>query len=184
MESTNKDERKLKSFELLLDQQTIQQKVADLGRRITSDYAGRTPVLIGVLKGCICFMADLIRHIDLPLELEFFSAASYRSGTTQDPTLLFSGLDAIDVRGRDVLIVEGIVDTGRTVSTLVAELNKLEPASVEIVTLLDKPRSHRSRLDIRYKGFSIGNEFVIGYGLDNTQLYRNLPFVGRMVDDE
>ncbi len=184
MESANKNRSPKKSFELLLDQQTIQRRVAELGRQITSDYAGRTPVVIGVLKGCVCFLADLIRHIELTLEVEFFSAASYREGTVPDATLLFSGVDAIDVAGRDVLIVEGIVDTGRTVSTLMAELNKLEPASLEIVTLLDKPGSHRSRMDIRYKGFSIGNEFVIGYGLDNTQLYRNLPFVGRMVEDE
>jgi len=184
LKSTDKKERRLRSFELLLDQQTIQRRVAELGRQITSDYAGRVPVLIGVMKGCICFMADLMRQIDLSMEVEFFSAASYREGSRQDATLLFSGVSAIDVKDRDVLVVEGIVDTGRTVKTLVAELSKLEPASVEIVTLLDKPGSHRSRMDIKYKGFSIGNEFVIGYGLDNTQLYRNLPFVGRMVDDE
>ena len=170
-----------KPFEVMLDQERIAQRVRELADEINRDYAGREPVLIGVLKGCIVFLADLIRHLTLPVELDFISAASYRAGTTAGPMALTDDV-TIPLRGRDVLVVEGIVDTGRTISRVLEHLQQQEPASVEVVTLLDKPGSHRSRLHIRYRGFSIKNEFVIGYGLDNTQKYRNLPYIGRMID--
>lgn len=166
-----------------MDRQTISRRIEELGRTITQDYQQETPVLLGVLKGCVVFMADLMRRIDLPVEIEFISAASYRQGSRQEEDLFIGGGSAISLKGRHVLIVEGIVDSGRTITTLLAELKDMEPASVEVVTLLDKPASHRSKLDIKYKGFSIGNEFVIGFGLDNTQMYRNLPFIGRLVEN-
>jgi len=175
-------ESKAKPFELLLPQDRIAQRIVEMGRQITADYAGRTPVLVGVLKGCIIFLADLVRTIKLPIELEFISAASYRKGTTADSDLVLEANFTNSLKGRDVLIVEGVVDSGRTVTSILKELKKVEPASVEVVTLIDKPASHRCELDLKYKGFSIGNEFVIGFGLDNTQRYRNLPFIGRMVD--
>jgi len=173
---------KAQPFELLLDQNTIAKRVAELGRQLTEDYAGESLVLVGVLKGCVVFLSDLMRHIDLRLEVEFVSAASYRAGTTQSDQVVLTGDVNVSLKDRHVLLIEGIVDSARTAVTISDELKKQEPASLEIVTLLDKPGSHRHKVDVKYKGFSIGNEFVIGYGLDNTQRYRNLPFVGKMVD--
>ena len=182
METTSEKELAALPFELLLDQATIEKRVTELGEEITRDYAGQTLVLVGVLKGCVVLLADLMRHIKLPMELEFLSAASYRKGITQEDDIVLGGGVEVPLRDRHVLLVEGVVDSARTVATVMARLKKEEPASLEIVTLLDKPASHRTRIDIKYRGFSIGNEFVIGYGLDNTQRYRNLPFVGRLVD--
>ncbi len=175
-------DRKRRSFELLLNQERIARKVAQLGARINADYAGRTLVLVGVLKGCVVFLADLMRHIELPVEIEFISAASYRRGISREEDIVIGGGATVPLKGRHVLIVDGIVDSARTVSLIIERLRKEEPASVEVVTLLDKPASHRHKITLKYKGFTIGNEFVIGYGLDNTQRYRNLPFVGRLLD--
>lgn len=172
----------MQPFELMLDQQRIARRITELGEEINNDYAGQTPVLLGVLKGCVVFLADLMRSISLPMEIEFVSAASYRNGHDRDEKVQFGGAVPMRLKSRHVLIIEGVVDTGRTVSMIIKQLTTQEPASVQVVALLDKPASHRVGLEIRYKGFSIGNEFVIGYGLDNTQLYRNLPFIGRMVD--
>lgn len=169
-------------FEVQLDQRRIAARVAELGREITRDYEDKAPVLIGVLKGCIVFLGDLMRQINLPLEVEFVRAASYHRGVSPSETVELSSEITVDLQGRDVLIVEGIVDTGNTVRTIMEQLRQSEPASIEVVTLLDKPASHRSTLKIKYRGFAIGNEFVIGYGLDNTQRYRNLPFIGRVID--
>lgn len=177
----NKYERK--PFELLLDQDTILKRISELGKKITEDYLYKNPVIIGVLKGCIIFMSDLIRVIKLPLEIEFVSAASYKVGTRQEKKIEIVSAVPIPLKDRHVLIVEGVVDSARTGATIIKELSKLEPASVEIVTLIDKPASHRVEIDIKYTGFSVGNEFVIGYGLDNTQKYRNLPFIGKLIDD-
>ncbi|UCG62911.1 MAG: hypoxanthine phosphoribosyltransferase [Candidatus Zixiibacteriota bacterium] len=182
MDSAGEKNLELKPFELLLDQKTIARRIAELGRDITAAYKNRNPVLLGVLKGCVVFLADLMRYIKLPLEVEFVSAASYRRGTTPDDEILFSSTSHIPLKDRHVLIVEGVVDSGRTVSAILNLVTKMEPASVEIVTLVDKPGSHRTKLDIAFKGFSIGNEFVIGFGLDNTQKYRNLPFIGKVID--
>lgn len=169
-------------FELLLDRKEISKAVIELGKKITNDYDQKELVIVGVLKGCIIFLSDLIRNIKLPLELEFVSAASYRKGTNQQAKVETAGANKINISGKHVLLVEGVVDTGKTVSTLIKELSKQKPASMEIVTLLNKPGSHRTKLDIKYKAFTIGNDFVIGYGLDNTQKYRNLPFIGKVVD--
>ena len=169
-----------KPFELLLDQKEIHKRVMELGAQITHDYAGEVPVIVGVLKGCIIFLADLVRHIKLSIELEFVSAASYRQGVQREDDIIFSGGFSIPMKGRHVLVVEGVVDSGKTVTLVVEKISALEPASLGVVTLLDKPGSHRTKVDIKDKGFTIGNEFVIGFGLDNTQKYRNLPFIGRL----
>ena len=138
--------------------------------------------MIGVLKGCLVFLSDLIRHVDLPLEVEFLSAASYTQGSAPDNTIEVFGARPVAMKGRHLLLVEGIVETGRTAAAMVRRLEQLEPASIEFVTLLDKPAAHRCQVSVKYSGFSIGNEFVVGYGLDNTQKYRNLPFIGRVID--
>ncbi|MCP4685290.1 MAG: hypoxanthine phosphoribosyltransferase [bacterium] len=182
MPTLSDEKRSSQPFEILLDQTTLAKRVTELGKQITKDYAGRKPLLVGVLKGCVVFMSDLMRHIELPLEAEFIFAASYRNGIKREDDVILGGGIDVPIKGRDVLLVEGVVDSARTVSIILHKLRKQEPASLEIVTLLDKPASHRTKVEVKYRGFSIGNEFVIGYGLDNTQMYRNLPFVGRMID--
>ncbi|UCC45242.1 MAG: hypoxanthine phosphoribosyltransferase [Candidatus Zixiibacteriota bacterium] len=169
-------------FEVLIDQHRIAQRVAEIGRQISAEYDDLNPVLVGVLKGCATFIGDLMRAISIPMELEFVTAASYRQGKLQSEDVKVGSEVSIDLKGRHVLLVEGIVDTGRTATMIMEKIEQMVPASIEIVTLLDKPTSHRSKLDIKYKGFTIGNEFVIGYGLDNTQQYRNLPYIGRVLD--
>lgn len=169
-------------FEVLLDQQTIADRIGELGEQITDDYKDKSLVVVGVLKGCIMFLADLIRQMNLSVELEFVSAASYRRGIKQEEDVVFGGPFSIPLKDRHVLVVEGVVDTGRTVSVLLKHIRGMEPASAEVATLLDKPGSHRSDLNIKYSGFKIGNEFVIGFGLDNTQRYRNLPYIGRVIE--
>ena len=156
--------------------------MARIGAEITRDYRGKKLLLIGVLKGCMVFLSDIIRHINLPMEIEFVSGVAYRHGSIDKLELRSAAGLPLHVRASDVLLVEGVVDTGQTASRLMALISRLEPASAEIVTLLDKPGSHRTKVDVKYRGFSIGNEFVVGYGLDNTQLYRNLPYIGRMLD--
>ncbi|MBD3331500.1 hypoxanthine phosphoribosyltransferase [candidate division GN15 bacterium] len=169
-------------FERLLDAEKIERRVTELGLQIARDYKGKAPLLLGVLKGCIVFMADLMRHIDLPLEVEFISAESYRHGSKQDAEITVNRNSQLSLKGRDVLIVEGIVDSGRTASAILENVRAEEPASVEVVTLIDKPASRRMEVRPRYIGFKIGNDFVIGYGLDNTQKFRNLPYIGRIAD--
>ena len=171
-----------KPFEILLDEDKIAQKVIELGKIISNDYQDKNLLAIGVLKGCFVFMSDLIRAINIPLEIEFVSASSYKDGENQGKKIDFISAVPIPLKNRHILIVEGVIDSGRTAETIVRELRKMEPASIEFVTLIDKPMSHRVELDIKYKGFSVGNEFIIGFGLDNTQKYRNLPFIGRLID--
>lgn len=171
-------------FELLITKERIQTRVAEIGRQITEDYRGKLPIFIGVLKGCVVFLADLMRHVNIPLEIEFISAASYRKGTVQSKEVVLGGASKSELKNRHVLIVEAIIDSGRTINSILDHIRTLEPSSIEIVTLLDKPGSHRREVDIKYKGFSIGNEFVIGYGLDNTQKYRNLPYIGKVLEEK
>lgn len=171
---------KAQPFELLFPQDRIEQRIRDLGRRISADYAGKNLVILGVLKGGFIFMADLIRSISVPLVVEFISANSY--GSTTDPgQLIVSGGPIRSLRGRHVLLVEGVVDTGRTARSVMTALKRLEPSSVEIVTLLNKTSRREGDLTVKYYGFDVGDDFVIGYGLDHNQLYRNLPFIGKVI---
>lgn len=172
----------VKPFELLLDQHRIARRIYEIGTDISRDYAGQIPVLVGVLKGCMVFLADLMRQITIPVEVEFLSAASYRRGIKQEEDVVLGGGIHIPLKGRHILIVEGIVESGKTASIIQSALRRQEPASIAIVTLLDKPSSHRTDIEVKYRGFAIGNDFVIGYGLDNMQRYRNLPFIGRLVE--
>jgi hypoxanthine phosphoribosyltransferase len=166
----------------MLERDRLARRIEELGKAINTDYADKPLIMLGVLKGCVVFLADLIRHIRLPIELEFVTPAPARIGDRKPGDIDFAGDSVESFRGRHVLIVEGIVDTGRTAAAIRDKLRSMEPASVEIVTLLDKPSSHRTPVHIKYKGFSIGNDFVIGFGLDNAQKYRNLPYVGRVID--
>ena len=178
---SEKSKLKAHTFELLFPQDRIENKVRDLGRRISSDYNGKNPLLLGVLKGCFVFMADLVRSVTIASEIDFISAHSYGEGV--DPgRLKLSGGPDISLKGRHVLLVEGVVDTGRTAQSIIKTIKSMEPASVEIVTLLDKRGRRELEIDIKYAGFEIQNDFVIGYGLDHGQMYRNLPFIGKVIE--
>ena len=152
-------------------------RVAELGKEITSDYQGRPPLLVGVLKGAFMFMSDLARAVDLPLELDFMAVSSYGSATkTSGVVRIIKDLDA-DLSGRDVLIVEDIVDSGLTLAYLRKNLAARAPATLEVCSLLVKEGLQKVDPDLRYVGFKIPPTFVVGYGLDVDERYRNLPYV-------
>ena len=182
MKSSEKKALEKQKFELLYPQDKIAQKIRQLGKRISKDYADKEPVLIGVLKGCIIFLADLVRSISIPIELEFISASRYSNGRVPNDEVELAGGPSIRLAGRHLLIVEGVVDSGHTVKTIIDRLKLQEPASIEIVTLLDKPKSRRTEINVKYKGFKAGDDFVIGFGLDESQKYRNLPFIGKVIN--
>lgn len=163
---------------ILITRDQIHEAVKKLGETITRDYAGKEPVMIGILKGAVLFFSDLIREIDLPLKTEFMAISSYGSSTkTSGVVRILKDLDR-DILNQDVLIVEDIVDTGLTLSYLKRALLERSPASIRIVTLLDKPARRRVELTPDYSCFSIPDAFVVGYGLDYDEKYRNLPDIG------
>lgn len=163
--------------EILVDTQAIQAKVAELGRRISDDYQGNSLVLVGLLRGAIVFLSDLMRAIDIPIQLDFIGISSYGASTESGAVRLVMDLET-DITGRHVLIVEDIVDTGKTLSYLAETLKARQPASLRICALLDKPERRQVHIDVDYVGFEIPDKFVVGYGLDFAEGYRNLPFVG------
>lgn len=166
--------------EVVLTEDEIRTSVAHLGKRITDDYLGRDVLLVGVLRGAFMFMSDLARAIHAPVELDLMAVSSYGSSTRSSGVVRFlKDLDT-DIVGRHVLIVEDIVDSGLTLSYLLRALRSREPASLEVCALLTKPANQQVTLDIRYHGFAISPEFVVGYGLDHRQRYRNLPYVGTL----
>jgi len=165
-------EAKLK---ILLTRQEIEATVKRLAAEINQDYAGKYPVLIGILKGSFVFMADLIRLLDFPLEVEFINLSSYGSGTESSGRVrVVQGLRA-KVRGRHVLVIEDIVDTGLTIAYFIEYLKKRKPASLRLCTLTDKASRRRVPVTIDYVGFTVPDRFLVGYGLDRDQKYRNLP---------
>jgi hypoxanthine phosphoribosyltransferase len=164
--------------EILIEEEAIHAKLAELSRRIEADYAGKDLLLVGVLKGAVMVMADLARELTLPINMDWMAVSSYGSGTQSSGVVrILKDLDA-DLTGRHVLIVEDIIDSGLTLSWLLANLNSRGPASVEICALLRKPDAARVDLDVKYVGFEIPNQFVVGYGLDYAEKYRNLRSVG------
>ena len=158
----------------------IRDRVLTLGEGITREYAGREPVLISVLKGGAMFHADLLRAIDLPASVDFMSISSYGEGSS-GVVRIMKDLDR-DIGGRDVIVVEDIVDTGLTLTYLLSALRSRDPASVEVCALLDKSVRRITPLDIRYRGFDCPDKFVLGYGLDYDEVYRNLPFIVAVED--
>ncbi len=163
---------------IVVSEREIQDKLRELGEQITRDYAGRELLLIGVLKGAFVLMADLSRHIRLPLEVDFMAVASYGAATkTSGVVRILKDLDH-DVEGRDLLLIEDIVDSGLTLNYLLKNLRGRRPASLEVCALLKKTGIQRVHLDVRYVGFEIPPDFVVGYGLDFSERYRNLPYVG------
>ena len=168
--------------EILVQPDDLQHRVRELGAEITRDYAGREPLLVFVLKGAVFFLSDLMRHIDVPCEVDFMAVASYGSSTESSGVVrILKDLDA-PLEGRDVLIVEDIVDSGLTLQYLMRTLEARKPASLEVCALLTKPARREIDVPIRYVGFEIPNEFAIGYGLDHGERYRNLPYVAALQD--
>lgn len=163
---------------VLYSERQIQQRVQELGRAISRDYAGRRPVLIGVQRGMVCFMADIMRHISLPTRMDFMSISHY-SGEYGPDIRITKGLD-LNISGSDVVLIEDIVDTGMTLNWLIAHLQSRQPASVEVCALLDKRARRIADVDVKYVGFDAPDEFLVGYGLDYLESYRNLPFVGAL----
>ncbi|WP_274365915.1 hypoxanthine phosphoribosyltransferase [Paenibacillus thermotolerans] len=164
--------------EVLFSEQDIQQKIAELGKQITEEYAGKNPLVLCVLKGAFLFMGDLVKRIDIPLEIDFMAVSSYGKATQSSGVVkILKDLDT-PVEGRDILIVEDIIDSGLTLSYLVDVLERRNAHSIKIVTLFDKPARRTVGLEADYKGFVIPDAFIVGYGLDYDEKYRNLPYVG------
>jgi len=164
--------------EVLIEEEALQRRIGELGEEISADYAGRDLLLVGVLKGAVFFMADLMRNLSIPCEIDFMAISSYGEGTDSSGVVrILKDLD-INIDGRDVLVVEDIIDSGLTLSYLMRNLEAREPASLEICALMTKPDRREIEVPVRYVGFEIPNRFVIGYGLDFGERYRNLPYVG------
>jgi hypoxanthine phosphoribosyltransferase len=163
--------------EVLISSEELQRRVRELGEQISRDYAERSLLLVGVLKGAVFFLSDLMRFIDVPVEVDFMAVASYGSATDSSGVVrILKDLD-VAIDGRDVLIVEDIVDSGLTLQYLMRNLGSRNPASLEVCALLTKPARRKVELPTRYVGFEIADRFVVGYGLDYGERHRNLPFV-------
>jgi hypoxanthine phosphoribosyltransferase len=165
--------------EVLVSEEQLNAKVAELGAQISRDYAGKNLLLVSILKGSVVFMADLMRAITIPCSIDFMVVSSYGGANTTSTGLvkIIKDLDA-DLTGREVLIVEDILDTGVTLSNLVPMLKMRNPNSVKICTILDKPTRRKADIRPDYEGYQVPDEFVVGYGLDYDEKYRNLPYVG------
>jgi hypoxanthine phosphoribosyltransferase len=169
--------------EVLIDEETLQGRITELGASITEDYRGHDLLLIGVLKGAVFFMADLMRQIEVPCEVDFMAISSYGAGVDSSGVVrILKDLD-VSIEGRHVLVVEDIIDSGLTLSYLLRNLEAREPASLEVCALMTKPERRENDVQCRYVGFEIPNRFVIGYGLDFAERYRNLPYVGVLRDE-
>jgi hypoxanthine phosphoribosyltransferase len=169
--------------EVLIDEATLQGRIAELGAEISADYAGRDLLLVGVLKGAVFFMADLMRELAVPCEIDFMAISSYGAATDSSGVVRILKDLEINLADRHVLVVEDIIDSGLTLSYLMRNLKARKPATLEICALLTKPERREIDVPVRYIGFEIPNRFVIGYGLDFAERYRNLPYVAVLHPD-
>jgi hypoxanthine phosphoribosyltransferase len=161
----------------MISEEEIAKRVKELGKQLTEEYKGKDLMVVGILKGCMLFLSDLVRAIDLPLTMDFMVVSSYGTSTKSSGVVrIIKDLER-EIEGKDVLIIEDIVDTGLTLSYLMENLKTRNPNSVKVCSLLDKPERRKVQVDIEYVGFQIPDEFVVGYGLDYAEIYRNLPFV-------
>ena len=166
------------NIRILLPEQEVNERIAELGRQISEDYAGKSVHLICILKGSVFFTCELAKRITVPVSMDFMSVSSYGAGTESSGVVkIKKDLDE-PLEGRDVIVVEDIIDSGRTLSYLVKELGERKPAGIRLCTLLDKPERRVTDVHVDYVGFNIPDEFVVGYGLDYAQKYRNLPYIG------
>lgn len=163
---------------VLFSEEELKQRVRELGAQITADYAGKEPLLVSVLRGSYVFMADLTRCIDLPCTVDFMSVSSYGAGTKSSGQVQITKDLSDDIEGRDVIVVEDILDSGNTLYYLLQILRARNPASIRLCTLLDKPERRVKEITADYSGFPILDAFVVGYGLDYAEKYRNLPYIG------
>lgn len=163
---------------VLISEEEINERVSQLAAAIHDDYIDKSPIFVSILRGSFIFMADLVRKVDIPCTMEFMSVSSYGSGTTSSGSVAITRDLQVDIEGRHVIIVEDILDTGRTLSYLNKLLMARNPASLAICTLLDKPERRVTEVKADYYGFRVPNEFVVGYGLDYADYYRNLPYIG------
>ncbi len=164
--------------EILFSEEQLKSRVAEISREIERDYQGKEVMLISVLRGSFIFMADLCRAIDLPCTLDFMSVSSYGSGTTSSGQVQITKDLSEDITGRHIIVVEDILDSGNTLSYLLKILEHRHPASIRLCTLLDKPDRRVKPVEVHYSGFTIPDAFVVGYGLDYAEKYRNLPYIG------
>lgn len=164
--------------EILFREEDLRGCVSRIAGEINRDYRGKSPIIVGILQGSFVFLADLIREITVPVTLEFMSVSSYGAGSTSSGEVNIRMDLAQDIKGKDLILVEDILDSGNTLSDLLPELKKRGPASVRLCVLLDKPDRREKEVPVDYRGFSIADEFVVGYGMDYNQQYRNLPYVG------
>ena len=168
---------------ILISHDEIVVAARELGQKLTEDYQGKNPILVGILKGSVPFMAELIKHIDTHIELDFMLVSSYHGGTSSTGVInIIKDMDQ-DIKGRDILFVEDIIDTGKTLKSLKELFEGRQPASVKIATLLDKPEGRLVEIEADYTCFTIPNEFVVGYGLDYDENYRNLPYIGILKEE-
>ncbi len=165
------------NLKVLIDTQTLQARVREIGLQITRDYAGKNLHLVGVLKGACVFLSDLMRSIDLPLSLDFIGISSYGASTKSSGEVRITKDLDVSLAGRDVLVVEDIIDTGLTLNYMANIFRSREVNSLAIAALLDKPDRHEIEVEAKYIGFTIPNHFVVGYGLDVAEMYRNLPYI-------
>lgn len=168
---------------VLFDEQQIKTRINELAQQIIKDYQDTNPVIISILKGGFVFMADLVRSISIPIEIDFLAISSYGSGTSSSGVVKIKKDIDIDITGRDVIIVEDIVDSGLSLQYIRDYIGKHKPSSIKVCVLLDKPKAHKIDVSFEYVGFEIGTEFVVGYGLDYNEKYRNLPYIGILKEE-
>ncbi len=164
--------------DILIGAEELQAKIAELGRQISEDYRGQNPLLICLLRGAVVFLSDLIRAIDIPLEMDFMAISSYGASTESSGVVRLVMDLKSNIMGRNVLIVEDIVDSGRTLAYILDNLQTRRPADIKVCALLSKPSRREVQVELDYLGFEIPDKFVVGYGLDYAEAYRNLPFIG------
>jgi len=168
---------------VLFDEYRIQTRIREIGLEITNDYNDRKPILIGILKGGFIFLADLVRSITIPMEVDFLAISSYGVGTSSSGVVKIRKDIDIDICGRDVIVVEDIVDSGLSLQYIKDYLWQHKPSSLRTCVLLDKPEAHKIEVKFDYVGFEVKNEFVVGYGLDFAETYRNLPYIGILKEE-
>lgn len=169
----------MKQLKVVLSKEQIQERIAELGKQISADYKGKNPILICMLKGAVVFFADIIRNLNIPLSMEFVRLSSYKNGTTSGEMEVVNDLN-VDITGRDVIIVEDVVDSGNTLSFFVDLLKSKNPNSVKICAFLDKPERRTVNVNVDYVGFRVECGFVIGYGLDYAERFRELPYLAEI----
>ena len=168
---------------VLFDERRIQNRIREIGQSINTDYEDKVPVVIGVLKGGFIFLSDLVRAITIPVEIDFLAISSYGAGTSSSGVVKIRKDIDVELTGRDVIIVEDIVDSGLSLQYIKDYIWKHKPASLRTCVLLDKPEAHKIETSFEYVGFEVGNEFVVGYGLDYGERYRNLPYIGILKEE-